>query len=127
MRWFSSFSSSRCISSACFLSVRSRLAPAIRSIRAIAFEFDLAPGAEPSPTAIELFDPIFHVVATIARGIERLCDPRPHELHVVWMEFALHSVFIVEEMGIRQTVKPLGIFIVNANVVGERMSPYAHV
>src|SRR5689334_18794251 len=34
--------------------------------RAVSFKFDETPGAEPSPTAIGLFDPVFHFVAAVA-------------------------------------------------------------
>src|SRR6201985_386492 len=87
--------------------------------RAVSFKFDETPGAEPSPAAIGLFDPVFHFVAAVARGIERLRNPRPHELQILGMEFALHALFVVQEARTRQAIESLGVLIVDADVVRE--------
>lgn len=33
----------------------------------------------------------------------------------------------MKEAGLRQTVKPLGVFIVDADIVGQRVPPRAHI
>src|SRR4029450_10918294 len=43
------------------------------------------------------------------------------------MKFGLHSLFTMEEMRLSQPIKALGVFIVYANVVSERVTPRSHL
>src|SRR5579863_9699304 len=78
------------------------------SLRVVAFKLDETRCAQPTPAAIELLDPVMHVVSPVALRIERLPHPRPHQLQIVRMEFGLHSLFSIKDARFSKPVKALG-------------------
>src|SRR6185437_11662918 len=91
------------------------------------FKFDKPPRAQPPPAAIELFDSIFDVVSALAGRIERLGHLLPHALEIVGMKLGFDSILVVKESLFGQTIKALRIFVIQTDVVSQRVTPGSHL